>query len=107
MLTGLNWWEYAIGLAIFLFLSYRGHVRESRKKEVDNFLNDAKDIFKLQLNNLTQRGVIFFFALRGIWRGLRPANVYYKLLSFSNSRRMFFSDILPLLAFCKFFNVAS
>ena len=106
MSTDLNWWEYAISLAIFLFLSYRGHVRENSKKEVDNFLNDAKDIFKLQLNNLTQRGVIFF-VLRGIQRGLRPANVYYKLLSFSNSRRMFLSDILPLLAFCKFFKVAS
>lgn len=47
MSTDLNWWEYAISLIIFLFLSYRGYVRESRKKEVDNFLNDAKDIFKL------------------------------------------------------------
>ena len=47
MTTDLNWWEYAISLAIFLFLSYRGYVREIRKKEVDNFLNEAKDIFKL------------------------------------------------------------
>ena len=68
MTTDLNWWEYAISLAIFLFLSYRGYVREIRKKEVDNFLNEAKDIFKLQLNNLTQRGVIFFCITRHIAR---------------------------------------
>lgn len=47
MTTDLNWWEYAISLAIFLFLSYRGYIRENSKKEVDNFLNEAKDIFKL------------------------------------------------------------
>lgn len=47
MAIDLSWWEYAISLIIFLFLSYREYVRESRKKEVDNFLNDAKDIFKL------------------------------------------------------------